>query len=79
MRHKIVAFVISSLALLNAGEGIIHLITSCVSFWGMYDSGIWDWRIATSPTTDLFMGFISLLTAFVLGKGHIHFHGKNND
>lgn len=74
MKRKLIKFVISSLALLNAGEGIIHLITSCVSFYGMYRAGIWDWAIATSPTTDLFMGFISLLTAFILGKGHIHFH-----
>jgi hypothetical protein len=54
-------------------EGVIHIITAFISFWGMWANGIWDWRIAASPTFDIFLGLISLITAMVLGKiGHDH-------
>ena len=61
------------LAVLNLSEGIIHIITSLISFWGMWDIGVWDWRIAASPSFDLVLGFVSIITGFVLGSwGHHH-------
>lgn len=72
-------FFIGMLALLNLGEGVIHLITSSISFWGMYSVGIWDWRIATSPVADLLLGIFSILTGIVLGKwGCCHQHCEEN-
>jgi len=66
--------IIKFLAFLNLGEGIIHVVVSLISFWGMYDTGIWDLRIAAAPSTDLFLGLTSLLTAVLLkdmvGKYH---------
>jgi len=59
---------IKILAGLNLAEGAIHLVTASISFWGMYDAGIWDWRIATSPTSDFVLGIVSLITGMVLGK-----------
>jgi len=61
-------FIIKSLAALNAIEGVIHIITACVSFYGMWDLGVWDWRVATAPTFDLFLGCVSLITGYVLNK-----------
>lgn len=66
--------VIKSLAVLNLAEGAIHIIVSSISFWGMYDQGVWDWRIAASPTTDMFLGVVSLVTGFILGNWHHHNH-----
>jgi len=70
-------FIIKILALINFAEGIIHLVVSLISFWGMYDTGIWDWRIATAPTTDLFLGFTSIITGYVLKDYVVCSHKKN--
>lgn len=66
-------FIIKILALINLAEGLIHLVVSAISFWGIYDNGIWDWRVMTAPTTDLFLGFASLITGYVL-KEYVHHH-----
>lgn len=58
---------------INLGEGIIHLVVSLISLWGIYDLGIWDWRVLTAPITDLLLGLASLFTAFVL-KDFVHHH-----
>jgi hypothetical protein len=58
---------------INLGEGIIHLVVSFISLWGIYDLGIWDWRVLTAPLTDLLLGLTSLFTAFVL-KDFAHHH-----
>lgn len=65
-------FMLKTLAVLNLGEGVIHIITAVVSFWGMSSLGVWDWRVATSPTVDLALGLVSLVTALALGKWHSH-------
>ena len=54
--------------MLNAVEGIIHLVTACISFYGMWDLGVWDWRVGTAPTFDLILGCTSLITGYVLNK-----------
>lgn len=59
---------IKTLAVLNLSEGVIHLVTSGISFWGMYSIDVWDWRVATSPTADLALGIFSILTGIVLGR-----------
>jgi hypothetical protein len=63
------------LAFVNVSEGVIHLLTSAVSFWGMFSLGVFDWRVATSPTADLLLGMASLITGLVLrcwGRGGQH-------
>ncbi len=59
-------FIIKILAFINLAEGIIHLVVAGISFWGIFDTGIWDWRIMAAPTTDLFLGIASLITGYVL-------------
>lgn len=58
------------LAVLNLGEGVIHIVTAVISLWGMSSLGVWDWRVATSPVADLGLGLVSLVTAVALGKWH---------
>ena len=58
------------LAVLNLGEGVIHLVTAAISFWGMLSLGVWDWRLATSPTADLALGLVSLVTAAAISQWH---------
>lgn len=60
------------LAVLNLSEGMIHIVTAGISFWGMFSLGVWDWRVATSPTADLALGLVSLVTGVVLNKWHSH-------
>lgn len=60
------------LAVLNLGEGVIHIFTALVSFWGMASLDVWDWRVATSPSADLALGVVSLVTGVALGKWHSH-------
>lgn len=70
--------IVQSLIGLNFAEGIIHIVTSMISFWGIYDTNAWDWRIMAAPTCDLFLGFVSLVTSVVLKKwmvcGHSYEH-----
>jgi hypothetical protein len=71
-------FIIKILALINLAEGLIHIIVSGISFWGIYDNGIWDWRIMTAPTTDLFLGVASLITGYILKDYAVCSHGNKN-
>ena len=62
---------------INLFEGIIHLVVAGISFWGIYDVGILDWRIMTAPTTDFFLGLASLFTSYILnGLDFDHHHHK---
>jgi hypothetical protein len=72
-------FIIKILMLINFAEGIIHLVVSIISFWGIYDTGAWDWRIMAAPTTDFFLGMTSLITGFVLKDFNCHYHVKTED
>jgi hypothetical protein len=75
---------IMTLAWLNLFEGFIHRVGCGLSFYGMWDVGVWDWRIAASPTADLFLGVMSIITGIVLGRwgccgGHNHNLEKHED
>jgi hypothetical protein len=67
-------FIIKALVFINLGEGIIHLVVSAVSLWGIYDLGVFDWRVLTAPITDLFLGLASLFTSYVLRDFANHQH-----
>lgn len=65
--------IIKALVFINFGEGIIHLVVSTISLWGIYDLGVSDWRVLTAPVTDLFLGLASLFTGYIL-KDFAHHH-----
>lgn len=69
-------FIIKALSLINFAEGGIHLLVAFISFWGMYDMQVWDWRIAAAPTTDMFLGIASIVTGYVLKEYAICSHHK---
>jgi hypothetical protein len=70
-------FIIKALALINFTEGIIHLVVAVISFWGIYATNSWDWRVMAAPTTDFFLGIASLFTSYVL-KGFVVPHNCSN-
>jgi hypothetical protein len=72
-------FIIKILAMINLTEGMIHLVVASISFYGIYDTKTWDWRIMAAPTTDLFLGVASLITGYVLKDYAVCSHGKNLD
>jgi len=59
-------FIVQVLMFVNLGEGLIHIVVSGISFWGIYDMGVSDWRIMTAPTCDLILGGASLITSYFL-------------
>ena len=61
---------IKALAVLNLSEGVIHIVTASISFWGMFSLGMWDWRVAASPLADSALGVVSLVTGVALEAWH---------
>lgn len=61
------------LAYLSMFEGVIHLVVSVISLWGIYELGTYDWRIMTAPIVDFVFGFTAIAAGIVLGEwGHKH-------
>ncbi len=78
-------FIVKLLVFINLAEGLIHLVVSMISLWGIWDIGIWDWRILTAPAVDLFLGLASLFTSYILKdmvgcckEGHKTYKGFGN-
>ena len=71
-------WIIKGLALLNALEGIIHIIVAIIGFWGIVDIGMNDWRILIPPLENFIFGLFSVLTGYVLGIEHHHEHKKGD-
>jgi branched-subunit amino acid ABC-type transport system permease component len=70
---------IKALAVLNFAEGFIHIVGAGLSFYGMWDVGIWDWRIAAAPSADLFLGVMSIITGIVLNRWGCHHHQEKDE
>ncbi len=62
----LMSFIKKFLALLNTAEGSIHIIVATVGMWGIFSTGIYDWRIVSPPAINFVLGLFSLLTGFVL-------------
>lgn len=62
------------LALFNTIEGVLHLITAAISFWGIFSGQIYDWKVWASPVENLLLGAFSLFTGYILGIDH---HGHS--
>jgi hypothetical protein len=71
---KIGQLFIKFLALINAAEGIIHLIFAGIGLWGSFATNIWDWRLLSPVIENLIFGVLSVATGIVLGKGIMHHH-----
>jgi hypothetical protein len=62
------------LAVINAAEGIIHLVVAGVGLWGIIATGVWDWRLWSPVVENFVFGILSVATGIVLGKGILHHH-----
>jgi hypothetical protein len=71
---KLSSLFVKFLAIINALEGVIHIIVSIIGFWGASDVGVWDWRLLAPSIENLVFGVLSIATGIVLGKGILHHH-----
>jgi hypothetical protein len=64
--------IMKSLALLNAVEGIVHLIVSAIGAWGLIATNTYDARAWLPVYENFLFGFFSILTGWALGISHHH-------
>lgn len=62
----IMKFIKKSLGILNAAEGFIHLTIATIGFWGIFATGIFDWRIVSAPSINIILGLFSVFTGYIL-------------
>ena len=68
-------WLMASMALLNAVEGIVHLIVAGIGAWGGIDTSVTDIRVWLPIIENFVLGIFSLLTGWALGiKHHEHHH-----
>jgi hypothetical protein len=67
-------WLMASMALLNAVEGIVHLIVALIGGWGSIDTGVTDFRVWLPILENFILGIFSLLTGWALGIKHDHHH-----
>jgi len=72
-------WIMASMAVLNALEGVIHLIVALIGTWGAIDISVYDFRIWLPIIENFVLGAFSLLTGWALQLGHNHHHGGNHD
>ena len=73
---KIGIWLMASMAMLNAVEGIIHLIVALIGSWGSIDTHVVDVRVWLPIVENFVLGIFSLLTGWALGINHHHNEGK---
>jgi len=71
-------WLMKSMALLNAVEGIIHLVVAGIGTWGVVDESVIDLRIWLPIIENIVLGAFSLLTGWALGIKHDHHHGHHH-
>ncbi len=67
-------WLLSSMAMLNAVEGIVHLIVASIGLWGVIALGTFDVRILLPIIENIILGGFSLLTGWAFGIAHHHTH-----
>lgn len=72
MWSKTKLWFIGALALINTWEGITHLVSSGIGFWGMWETDTWAWQLIFTTSESLVFGLLSVLTGVILGKGMHH-------
>jgi hypothetical protein len=67
-------WLMASMAMLNAVEGVVHLIVALIGGWGSVDTGVTDFRVWLPIIENFVLGIFSLLTGWALGIKHDHHH-----
>lgn len=77
VQTKIGIWLMASMAVLNAIEGIVHLVVALIGTWGVTATGVFDIRILLPIIENFVLGLFSLLTSWALGIAH-HHHGHHH-
>lgn len=75
---KIGIWLMASIAILNAIEGLIHLIVAIIGVWGAVDTSVIDIRVWTPIIENFILGVFSLVTGWALGIKHDHHHNHKH-
>jgi hypothetical protein len=75
---KFGGWLLKSMAMLNTVEGIVHLIVALIGIWGVFATGVADFRLLLPIIENLILGLFSLLTGWALGMHHHHHHGDHD-
>ncbi|AZU98871.1 hypothetical protein [Bacillus phage vB_BanS-Thrax5] len=67
-------WLMASMAMLNAVEGIIHLIVALIGGYGAVDINVYDFRVWMPIIENFILGIFSILTGWALGMKHDHHH-----
>lgn len=71
---KLGIWLMASMAVLNAVEGIVHLVVAIIGSWGAVDTSVSDIRVWLPIVENFILGIFSLLTGWALGIKHDHHH-----
>lgn len=75
IENKFGIWLMASMAVLNAVEGIVHLVVALIGTWGVSATGVYDIRILLPIIENFVLGVFSLLTGWALGiQNHHHHH-----
>jgi hypothetical protein len=69
---KIGIWLLASIGILNAIEGIIHLVVALIGSWGAVDTNVVDGRVWLPIVENFVLGIFSLITSWALGVKHEH-------
>ncbi|UGO51006.1 hypothetical protein PQE70_gp153 [Bacillus phage vB_BanS_Nate] len=67
-------WLMASMAMLNAVEGIIHLVVALIGGYGAVDISVYDFRVWMPIIENFILGIFSILTGWALGMKHDHHH-----
>ena len=76
---KFGGWLLKSMAMLNTVEGIVHLIVALIGIWGVFATGVFDFRLLLPIIENLILGLFSLITGWALGMVHHHHHGDDKE
>lgn len=77
---KLGIWLMASMAVLNAIEGVVHLIVAIIGSWGVVSVNVYDVRVLLPIIENFILGIFSLLTGWALGIKHDHHHvGHKHD
>lgn len=71
-------WIMASMAMLNAVEGIVHLVVAVIGGWGAVDTSVIDIRVWLPIIENFVLGVFSLLTGWALGIKHDHHHNHEH-
>lgn len=69
-------WLMTSMAMLNAVEGIIHLVVALIGGYGAVDISVYDFRVWMPIIENFILGIFSILTGWALGMKHDHHHNN---